>query len=82
MLSDEFDHELIAHPVPNDLEAVKVLAASPAVPDLFIVAVVSMLHRKRHGVDTAGRRLRARESDWDDGTFPTASVPSDGRAMA
>jgi hypothetical protein len=36
ILSDEFFQELIAHPVPNDLEAVKVLAASPAVLDLFM----------------------------------------------
>ncbi len=27
---------MIAHPVPNDLEAIKVLPASPAVLDLFI----------------------------------------------
>ena len=36
VLSDEFYQELIAHPVPNDLEAIKVLAASPAVLDLFM----------------------------------------------
>ena len=36
MLSDEFYQELIAHPVPNDLAAIKVLAASPAVLDLFM----------------------------------------------
>jgi hypothetical protein len=36
VLSDEFYQELIAHPVPNDLEAVRVLAASPAVLDLFM----------------------------------------------
>jgi hypothetical protein len=36
VLSDEFYQELIAHPVPHDLEAVKVLAASPAVLDLFM----------------------------------------------
>lgn len=28
VLSDEFYQELMAHPVPNDLDAVKVLAAS------------------------------------------------------
>ena len=36
VLSDEFYQELVAHPVPNDLDAVKVLAASPAVLDLFM----------------------------------------------
>ena len=36
VLSDEFYEEVRAHPVPNDLEAVKVLAASPAVLDLYM----------------------------------------------
>jgi hypothetical protein len=36
ILSDEFYQELIAHPVPNDLDAVKMLAAAPAVLDLFM----------------------------------------------
>ena len=36
VLSDELYQELMAHPIPNDLEAVKVLAASPAVLDLFM----------------------------------------------
>ena len=35
VLSDEFYREISAHPVPADLEAVKVLAAAPAVLDLF-----------------------------------------------
>jgi hypothetical protein len=34
VLSDEFYQELAAHPVPNDLEAVKLFTASPAVLDL------------------------------------------------
>jgi hypothetical protein len=36
VLSDEFYQETIAHPIPTDLEAVKVLAAAPAVLDLFM----------------------------------------------
>jgi len=36
VLSDDFYLEILAHPVPNDLEAVKVLAASPAVLDLYM----------------------------------------------
>jgi hypothetical protein len=36
MLSDEFYREIMAHPIPADLEAVKVLAAAPAVLDLFM----------------------------------------------
>ena len=36
VLSDEFYSETVAHPIPADLEAVKVLAAAPAVLDLFM----------------------------------------------
>ena len=35
-LSDEFYQEVIAHPIPTDLAAVKVLASAPAVLDLFM----------------------------------------------
>lgn len=35
-LSDDFYDEVIRHPVPNDLEAVKTLAASPAILDLYM----------------------------------------------
>jgi hypothetical protein len=36
VLSDEFYGEVTAHPIPTDLEAVKVLASAPAVLDLFM----------------------------------------------
>jgi len=36
VLSDEFYREIAAHPIPADLEAVQVLAGSPAVLDLFM----------------------------------------------
>jgi hypothetical protein len=36
VLSDEFYKEVISHPLPNDLDAVKVLAASPALLDLYM----------------------------------------------
>jgi hypothetical protein len=36
VLSDEFYQEIVAHPIPTDLDAVKVLAAAPAVLDLFM----------------------------------------------
>jgi hypothetical protein len=36
VLSDEFYGEITAHPIPADLEAVKVLAGAPAVLDLFM----------------------------------------------
>lgn len=36
VLSDDFYQEILGHPVPNDLEAAKVLAASPTVLDLYM----------------------------------------------
>ena len=36
VLSDEFFQEVIAHPIPTDLETVKLLAPSPAILDLFV----------------------------------------------
>ena len=36
VLSDEFYQEIAAHPIPADLEGVKVLAGAPAVLDLFL----------------------------------------------
>jgi hypothetical protein len=36
VLSDEFYQEIIAHPIPTDLEAVKLLSSTPAVLDLFM----------------------------------------------
>ncbi len=35
-LSDEFFAEVMAHPIPTDLDAVKALAAAPGVLDLFV----------------------------------------------
>ena len=35
VLSDEFYREILSHPIPTDLEAAKVLSASPAALDLF-----------------------------------------------
>jgi hypothetical protein len=36
VLSDEFYREISEHPIPTDLEAVKVLGAAPVVLDLFM----------------------------------------------
>jgi hypothetical protein len=36
VLSDEFLQEIMAHPIPTDLEAVKLLASAPAILDLFV----------------------------------------------
>jgi hypothetical protein len=36
VLTDEFYQEIMLHPIPTDLEAVKVLAAAPAALDLYV----------------------------------------------
>ena len=36
VLSDEFYREITSHPIPTDLEAVKLLAGAPAALDLFM----------------------------------------------
>jgi hypothetical protein len=36
VLSEEFYEEMMAHPIPADLEAVKVLVAAPAALDLYV----------------------------------------------
>ena len=36
VLSDEFYHEILDHPIPTDLEAAKALSSSPAALDLFM----------------------------------------------
>jgi hypothetical protein len=36
VLSNEFFEEITAHPIPTDLEAVKLLSSAPAVLDLFV----------------------------------------------
>ena len=36
VLSEEFYREVLAHPIPTDLEAVKVLSGAPAILDLFM----------------------------------------------
>jgi hypothetical protein len=38
VLSDEFYSEILAHPIPTDMDAVKVLASTPPVLELFTVA--------------------------------------------
>ncbi|MFN0105637.1 MAG: replication protein RepA [Bryobacteraceae bacterium] len=45
-LSDEFFGETSSHPIPTDLEAVKVLAASPALLDLYMWLGLSMRQRE------------------------------------
>lgn len=49
LLSDDFCQEIVAHLIPNDLEAVKLLAASPAVLDLYMW--LSYRYYKAKGVE-------------------------------
>ena len=36
MLSDEFYQEIVEHPIPTDMDAVRVLSSAPATLDLFM----------------------------------------------
>lgn len=47
VLSDEFYGEITAHPIPTDIDAVKVLASAPAVLDLFMWLVYRCFVAKR-----------------------------------
>jgi hypothetical protein len=46
VLSEEFYAEALAHPIPCDLEAVRVLASAPAVLDLFLWLPIVALSRR------------------------------------
>jgi hypothetical protein len=58
VLSDEFYREILAHPIPTDMEAVKVLASAPAVLDLFMWLVYRCFIAKREERIPAVWRLR------------------------
>ena len=66
MLSDDLYQEIVAHPVPNDLEAVKLLAASPACARPLHVAFLSMLQGEgRRGSPSSGSSVwRTRLARW------------------
>jgi hypothetical protein len=66
VLSDEFYREVSSHPLPNDLEAVKVLAGSPAVLDLYIWLTYRCFKRQEPRPSDL-RRLRSSRADWDSG---------------
>ena len=63
VLSDEFYREITAHPIPADLEAVKVLAGAPAVLDLFMwLSIVVSWQRARRRFrcsDLSGSRAKS-----------------------
>ena len=72
VLSNEFFEEVTAHPIPADLEAVKVISSAPAVLDLFVWLSYRWLYLEKAGTDTdlravwtgaavRGRRIRAAE---------------------
>ena len=47
MLSDEFYSEILAYPIPTDVDAVKALVSAPAVLDLFMWLVYRCFVAKR-----------------------------------
>jgi hypothetical protein len=47
VLSDEFYNEILAHPIPTDVDAVKALVSAPAVLDLFMWVVYRCFVAKR-----------------------------------
>ena len=62
VLSDDFYQEILAHPVPNDLEAVKLLGGRAGRARPLHVAQLSLLQGEGTGVDPDLRRVRPRES--------------------
>jgi hypothetical protein len=66
VLSDEFYREIMAHPIPADLEALKVLAAAPARTGSIHVALVSPLRGKGARKDSALWNMRSGQPDWID----------------
>lgn len=74
VLSDEFFQEVMAHPIPTDLEAVKLLVLRARNSGLVRLAIVSVLHGASKGVDTALRRLRFDPSAWSRGIRTAAKV--------
>ncbi len=64
VLSDDFYQEILAHPVPNDLEAVKVLAAAPAVLDLYMwLSYPCFKSREREAIPIFGDSVWPTNSD-------------------
>ena len=61
VLSDEFYREIMTHPIPTDLEAVKTLSASPAALDLFMWLSYRCYVAKREGEDSTVRTKWSRE---------------------
>jgi hypothetical protein len=59
VLSEDFYREVTGHPVPNDLDSVKVLASDPAVLELYMWLSYRCFKAKGPGVDTHLRSVRA-----------------------
>ena len=75
VLSDEFYKEVSSHPLPNDLEAVKVLAGSPAVLDLYMWLTYRCF--KATGTETIPifGDFGLGRADWNSGILAAAPVP-------
>jgi hypothetical protein len=57
VLSEEFFIEVMSHPIPTDLEAVKLLSAAPAVLDLFVCCPTHALLQKELNAYRSSDRL-------------------------
>ena len=82
VLSDEFYQEILAHPIPTDLEAVKVLASAPAVLDLFMWLTYRCFVCQRAGVDSDLRAVRGGEPNRVGRVLPSAAVSRHVGAVA
>lgn len=83
MLSDDFYQEILAHSIPNDLEAFKLLGAAPAGLDLYVrVAQLPLLQVEGRRSNSDLRRVRVSQSTWVCGVQPTAAVSGHARPVA
>ena len=81
VLSDEFYREIIAHPIPADLEAVKVLGGSTGRAGFIHVAFVSLLSGKGAREDSALWNMRSGQSDRIDRVCAAPPVSRKARRM-
>jgi hypothetical protein len=82
VLSDEFYAEVMAHPIPTDMEAVKVLASAPGVLDLFMWLVYRCFRGQTGGADSPVRRLRFNRTIRVGRVHKTAAFSRHAAAMA
>ncbi len=81
VLSDEFYREITAHPIPADLEAVKVLGGSTGRAGSIHVAFVSLLSGEGERKDSAVWGVRSGQPDRIDRIRAAAAVSREARWM-